>query len=198
MLRKLTQGTVAALAIGFWASTATAAAIPFEISGGSATASGFAVGSNVSITTSPGLASSFSLSLDGPSSHTVSFLDIHVSGTGGVAGTVEASLNFASPLLSSATGLLVGFGVILDSLAGGGVGVVSNPGPIAFGDGGLFGVTFQGFTASCLFCSELKGTVTATISLLKAPRSTVPEPATLTLLGAGILAFALSRRRRAV
>jgi hypothetical protein len=44
--------------------------------------------------------------------------------------------------------------------------------------------------------TTLNGTVTAKVTLLKAPTTSVPEPATLSLLGAGLVAFGLSRRRK--
>ena len=196
MVRRLLQGSLASSAL--WASTAGAIPIDFQISGATSSAAGFAAGSTVSITPSSEVTSPFSLNLDGPpgaESHTFDFLDISVGGSGLVAGVIQASLSFTDPVVGSASGLFVGLSVILDHVAGGTVTVISNPAPIAFGDGGLFGVTFQGFGARCYSCEALTGTVTATVTLLEAPRA-VPEPATLSLLGAGLGAFAFASRRR--
>lgn len=185
--------TVTVLVLAVWGATATAAPIAFEIAGGSAKASGFAAGTVVDLKLSKDLTSEFTL--DVGQSKTINFLDISVSGSGLALGLIEATLNFTDPLQASANGLFVGLAVVLNKTAGGVVSVLDNPGTIAFGNGGLFGVTFNGFEKSCQSCSALSGTVTATVSLLKAPHG-VPEPATLTLLGAGLAAFAFGARRR--
>lgn len=194
MLKKLLQGALAFPIVALWAASANAVPIAFEISGGSATAYGLALGTTVNISPNPELVGAFSL--DVGESKTVKFLDISVSGNGAIGGFVDAALNFVAPVTGSANSLLAGAGFLLSGLGGfGGLTVVSNPAPISFGDGGLFAVSFQGFESSCFACSALTGTVTATISLLKAPAS-VPEPATLTLLGAGLAALAFGARRR--
>ena len=173
MLRRLIYQAAGLGMVAFCASTANAVPIEFGITGGSATAYGFAEGTNVSIQTNDELISTFTL--DVGSSKTVKFLDISVSGKGIAAGFIDASLQFGSPVVGDASGLLVGLAVILDSLGSGGVTPIDHPGLISFGDGGLFGISFNGFTKSCFACTALSGTVTATISLLKAP-TRVPEP----------------------
>src|SRR5690606_5696328 len=100
MLKKLLQGALALPIIAFWASSASAVPIAFEISGGSATAYGFALGSTVNVTPNPELAGTFAL--DVGESKTVKFLDISVSGSGVVAGFIDATLNFAAPVLGNA------------------------------------------------------------------------------------------------
>ena len=197
MVRKLIRGAFV-LPVLCWAAAAGATSIPFVVSGGSATAAGFSAGTSVStVSLIPGSGLGFPLA-EG-ASYTFPFLQISASredGTwaGGTLGIIQTSLNFAAPVGGSATGVLAGFAIILDSFSIGSVGVVNNPSPIAFGDNGWFRVTFQGFSTACN-CSALSGTVTATVSLLNAPTS-VPEPAALTLLGAGLAVFAFGARRR--
>lgn len=188
----------AGLALSAAAQFAYAIPIDFEITGGSGTPEGASLGSSVSVTPSAGLAGlTFTLDADGgPTSKTFDFLDVSVSGPGFVTGTIDAVLDFKSPIADSASGVLTGFGVILGIGSYGQLTVLNDPGPIAF-DGGFFDVDFFGFQSSCYLCTSLSGTVTAKVSLVQGPSAPVPEPGTLSLLGAGLVAVALSRRRSA-
>ena len=197
MRRKVLSRSFAGLAAA--AITCAANAIPFQITGGSASTSGVSIGSTVTATPSAGLARTIDLQV-GQSSQPFAFLDISVTGRGVVGGYVNAQLNFAQPIVTTASGILAGFSVILGWSSGGSLWVVSDPGPISFGNGGLFDVNFFGFSSSCSSCTTLRGTVTATISLLSGTTTpaSVPEPATLWLVGAGLLAIGLTVRRRRV
>jgi hypothetical protein len=183
----------------------TAHAIPFTITGGTATTSGLSVGTSVSVTPSAGLARTFDLSTAGQTTGPFNFLDVTVSGLGVAGGFINASLNFSDPTTTAANGVLGGFAVVLGFMSGGSLSVINDPSPIAFGNGGLFDVDFFGFTTSCMFCKTLTGKITARVTLLQLPGTgtvtppptQVPEPAMLSLLGAGLLAIAfLSRRKR--
>ena len=176
----------------------SASAVPFEITGGSATVSGVTTGSTVDVQVSDGLAHSFDLNV-GETTARFDFLDVTVAGFGYTAGLIDAEMDFSQPTTATAEGILGGFSVILGLASNGVLQVLYDPGPIAFGDGGLFDVDFFGFTSRCDYCTTLSGTVQATVSLLRAPGTgpvSVPEPATLSLLGAGLLAIGLTRRRR--
>jgi hypothetical protein len=196
MLRKTLTRTAVGVALALTAAGAHALPITFSIAGTSTTLSGGSVGTSLSVTPSAGLTVPFTLDLDvpGQASHTFNFLDIVVTGLGGVAGTIDATLDFAQPDVN-ATGVLQGAAVSLGLFGSGSVSVLDDPDPIAFGNGGLFDVTFHGFSNSCFLCSSVGGTVRATVSLLNAPRADVPEPATIGLLGAGLALLGWTRRR---
>ena len=174
----------------------TAGATPFEITGGSASISGITTGSTVDVQVSDDLAHTFDLAV-GETTARFDFLDVTVSGYGLTTGLINAEMDFSQPTTATAEGILAGFSVILGWASGGVLTVLYDPGPISFGDGGLFDVDFFGFSDECNYCTTLSGTVQATVSLLRAPGAvSVPEPATLSLLGAGLLAIGLTRRRR--
>jgi len=191
---------VAGLAFLGFQAPAGATPIRFEIAGASASTSGVSAGSTVNVTPSAGLAQVFYLDV-GQTTNPFNFLDITVTGKGVVGGMINAALTFTDPTTTSAQGVLAGFSVILGWQSPGSLWVVNDPGPIAFGNGGLFDVDFFGFSTAGSFCQTLSGSVTASVKLLRAPTVagppvSVPEPTTLSLLGVGLLALCALRRRR--
>jgi PEP-CTERM motif-containing protein len=195
MDRRILLPLIAGVALA--GTAATASAIPFVITGGSGTPSGISVGSTVDVHAFPdGAPDPFDLDV-GETTDRFDFLEVTISGIGLTTGVIDAEMHFAQPTTVTAEGILAGFSVILGWASGGVLTVLHDPGPIAFDNGGLFDVDFFGFSDDCSYCKTLSGRVQATVSLLRAPSTTsVPEPATLSLLGAGLLAIGFSRRRR--
>jgi hypothetical protein len=194
MIKQSLGRAVVGMALVVGAHAAFATPITFTVSGATATTYGVSIGSTVSVT--PKDLAGYSFDLNEGGSNTFDFLDVKVSGVGAAAGLIDAALNFSSPT-ASANGILGGFAVLLGIGSTGEVSVLNDPGQISFDNDGLFDVDFLGFKSSCLWCSTLEGTVQARVSLVKAPTS-APEPGTLSLLGAGLVAAALARRRRKV
>ena len=82
-----------------------ASAVPFTITGGSATPTGISVGSTVDVQVSDTLAHSFDLEV-GETTERFDFLDVSVTGLGLVTGYIDAEMGFSEPTEATATRFL--------------------------------------------------------------------------------------------
>lgn len=105
---------------------------------------------------------------------------------------VTASFTFTNPLgvvqniLATGTAIT---GSVSDSFVD--YTIVWTPLMVAFGTGGVFEIAMNNLS----FADQGSQVQTATITLKGLPQGVVPEPATIALLGLGLLGFATMRRR---
>lgn len=212
MLKRIFTGLVGLLVAG----AVQAVPIQFEIdgAGSSVDMSGLSICVGCSVTTSldPGLGST-SFALEQGDSFSFDFFSLAATGSAGaIGGVVSATLAFTLPTVGSGSGSALAaagwFNILLGVGGSGGLEFFDQPDDIAFGDGGLFSVSFSGAGDTCkgigLFPNcTLNDIVTATVTLLQAPgdggdtpQSAIPEPSTILLLALGLLLIAGTMRRR--
>lgn len=124
-------------------------------------------------------------------SWTFPLFDLSYSGTGAWLGKIDAVLGFNSPGMSPVADSGNGFAAIGGSWI---AGILHwDPiSPITLADGSIFGVKLQDLAG---FSGARTIPVNATITLFSDPPATVPEPATLAIMGLGLLALLMWRKR---
>jgi hypothetical protein len=187
---------ITALALGFClALSARADATDFKLGSYSVTLN--SGGSGLQLWTSNLLEEAdktFSLNSVGQSYETELFRigtsEVSLDGDDLMPNPISVALSFVAPPpgfagaaggLTGAAWFIVNFGYV----------VWDNPAILAFGDGGLLGVSLTSTAFGLPGYSDIR----ATFTLLQADSRTVPEPGTLALLGLGA-ALGLSRSRR--
>lgn len=126
-------------------------------------------------------------------SKTFDFFTVTVSGIGLGTTSVEAKLGFSAPAGVIATGSGSGAWVTVFGLISGGyLNWNTQPGTFTLASGDYFDVKFENISLAGLGDST---TVHATVNAHAAPVAPVPEPATVLLLGSGLVALWGVRRK---